>query len=224
MSRKIKFTEEQKQLIYDMYYNQLEGILAIAKHFNVTDSVIKRILVNDFHGTRSRLEQLRIQAKKRIRQFTKDQINEIAKMYYDQQMTLKDMQEALKIDHRTLKRILIEELHGLRSDKENHYLRVRKLKGRKITGQALENIRQGILRSRSTKEYREMIGKTKQGEKNAHAKLTADKVRLIRIKYKAAIETGHERTETQYRLAEEFGVSRSAILDIIHKRTWKHLE
>ena len=218
------FTDEQKKLIYDMYYNQLLGIRPIATHFNVTDSVIKRILVNDFHGTRSRSEQLKIQAKNRTKQFTEDQINQIAKMYYEQQMSLNDMQKALKIHYRTLKRILIEELYGLRSKKETNYIRVRKLKGRKFSPEKLENIRRGMLRSRSTKEYREMIGKTKQGEKNAHAKLTADKVRLIRVKYKAAVETGKGRTETQFKLADEFGVSRSSILDIIHNRTWRHLE
>jgi len=54
------------------------------------------------------------------------------------------------------------------------------------------------------------------GEKHYSAKLSADDVTNIRSLY----TTGQH---SQYELSRLYGVSRSTIEDIIHRRTWKHV-
>lgn len=55
-----------------------------------------------------------------------------------------------------------------------------------------------------------------RGEENGMAKLTTDQVREIRHRYKP-------RKINHRRLAAEYGVSPSTILDIFHRRTWSHV-
>ena len=74
---------------------------------------------------------------------------------------------------------------------------------------------------RTTDEYRKKISYTKRGEKQAK-KLTEKKVLQIRSEYKNLIRT-YTRTEAQNILATEYSVSRSTILDVIHRRTWTHI-
>lgn len=57
-------------------------------------------------------------------------------------------------------------------------------------------------------------GTDSRGEKHGQSKLTEDQIRAIRARH----------TENQRGLAKEYGVSQRAIFDIIHRRTWKHLE
>jgi len=58
--------------------------------------------------------------------------------------------------------------------------------------------------------------RTTQGEKNAMHKLTEQEVLEIRSKYKWYVYT--------YKmLAEEYGVNYITILDIIKRKTWKHI-
>jgi DNA-binding XRE family transcriptional regulator len=52
-----------------------------------------------------------------------------------------------------------------------------------------------------------------QGEKHHCAKLTASQVLEIRARA----------TESQYELAEEYGIGRQAIFKIITRRTWQHI-
>lgn len=75
---------------------------------------------------------------------------------------------------------------------------------------------------RSTDEYRQKIGDTKRGEKQPGSKLTEEKVLKIRSSYEDLIKT-FSRTEAQHILATEYNVSRSTILDVIHRRTWTHI-
>jgi len=74
---------------------------------------------------------------------------------------------------------------------------------------------------RSTDEYRKKISDTKRGEKQAK-KLTEQKVLAIRSEYENLIND-FTRTEVQYALAIDYEVSRSTILDVIHRRTWTHI-
>ena len=55
-----------------------------------------------------------------------------------------------------------------------------------------------------------------KGEKINHAKLTKQKVLEIRQKYE-------NKEWTQAKLAKEYGVSRSAIHQILNRVTWKHV-
>jgi len=54
------------------------------------------------------------------------------------------------------------------------------------------------------------------GENNGSSKLTKEDVMVIRKSYSVG-------NRTQHVLAREYGVSRSAINEIINRRTWKHL-
>ena len=54
------------------------------------------------------------------------------------------------------------------------------------------------------------------GERSFHAKLTADQVREIRMRYENRYGQATE-------LAKEFGVTNSAIVAIASRRNWKHI-
>lgn len=56
---------------------------------------------------------------------------------------------------------------------------------------------------------------TPRGERNNHARLTADLVRSIRER--------HANGETCTSLAHELGMGRAAISHIVHRRNWKHV-
>lgn len=79
------------------------------------------------------------------------------------------------------------------------------------------------LRYRSTKAYSEKLSDTQIGEKNTQVKLTEADVLAIRSAYTSALQTGHQKTATQYKLAEQYGVKRPTISDIVLHKTWKHL-
>jgi hypothetical protein len=83
-----------------------------------------------------------------------------------------------------------------------------------------DNIRDRVTRGRSPK------GKTHhsylrpetvpRGESRSHSRLTAEKAYAIRLRYARG-------GVTQQALADEYGLSRSSIEDVIHRRTWKHV-
>jgi predicted XRE-type DNA-binding protein len=58
--------------------------------------------------------------------------------------------------------------------------------------------------------------KDQLGENHQNAKLTSKQVIEIRAKYKPRIYT-------QKQLAEEYGITRQSITDIISRRNWKHI-
>jgi hypothetical protein len=58
--------------------------------------------------------------------------------------------------------------------------------------------------------------KTPRGERNTQARLTAEKVRDIRHRYK-------EGTVTMDSLAAEYGVGLTTIWHIIHRNSWRHI-
>lgn len=76
---------------------------------------------------------------------------------------------------------------------------------------------------RSSPEYSEKIRITQLGESNSSVKLTAEAVLSIREYYDGAMEIGAPKTQTQYYLAEKYGVKRPTISDIVLRRTWKHI-
>jgi DNA-binding transcriptional regulator YiaG len=55
-----------------------------------------------------------------------------------------------------------------------------------------------------------------RGEQHYAARLTADKVREIRSRYV-------RRVVTQQALADELGVSREMVNNVLRRRTWKHI-
>lgn len=59
-------------------------------------------------------------------------------------------------------------------------------------------------------------GRSSRGERRNSAKLTDDRVRLIRELYAAGKHNGNE-------LAEMFAVSHSAVYNLLSGRTWRHL-
>ena len=75
---------------------------------------------------------------------------------------------------------------------------------------------------RSTPEYIEKIRQTKLGEANPQAKLTEAKVIKIRFAYEQML-LKYKKTEAQEILAEEYGVKRPTISDIVLRNTWKHI-
>uniref|UniRef100_E6VL69 HNH nuclease domain-containing protein n=1 Tax=Rhodopseudomonas palustris (strain DX-1) TaxID=652103 RepID=E6VL69_RHOPX len=60
-------------------------------------------------------------------------------------------------------------------------------------------------------------GRQARGSGHGRAKLTEDNVMDIRIRYSAGMITQRE-------LADEFGVRREQISDIVNLKSWKHLE
>ncbi|WP_064199018.1 hypothetical protein [Brevibacillus brevis] len=87
--------------------------------------------------------------------------------------------------------------------------------GHKITGQALQNMRDGW-KKRYTPEYAQKLSLSQLGEKNNKAVLNEFKVREIRRKYCSG-------EYSQQSLASEYGVKRPTIADIVNKRTWTHI-
>jgi predicted DNA binding protein len=75
-----------------------------------------------------------------------------------------------------------------------------------------EHLETGTIAENNADKVRD--GTTTRGTKHALAKLTEDQVRAIRARH----------TEIHRKLAEEFGITQSAVTNIIHRRTWKHLE
>ena len=67
-----------------------------------------------------------------------------------------------------------------------------------------------------TDQIRANLSRSKQGSKHPRSKLTEDKVREIKSKYKF-------RVVTQKMLAEEYGVCEHTIHYILKKITWKHV-
>jgi predicted DNA-binding protein (UPF0251 family) len=55
-----------------------------------------------------------------------------------------------------------------------------------------------------------------RGEERSQARVTAEQVFAIRLRYARG-------TISQFALAREFGISRTTIEDIVHRRTWKHV-
>ena len=75
---------------------------------------------------------------------------------------------------------------------------------------------------RSSPEYSVSIRKTKTGEKNAKAKLTDSDVLAIRKQY-PILQGTFTKTQAQYLFADEYGVKRPTISDIVLRKTWKHI-
>lgn len=81
-------------------------------------------------------------------------------------------------------------------------------------GTRKENMQDCIKRGRFANNSTN-FGKGQVGEKNSQAKLNPEKVREIRERGKR---------EHQISLAKAFGVSKDAIYDVLHYRTWKHVD
>ena len=63
---------------------------------------------------------------------------------------------------------------------------------------------------------RDARGRTASGEKAGRSKLTREAVRAIRSCYRRGLATQQE-------LADAYGVGRSTVRAVIHRRTWTHL-
>lgn len=76
-------------------------------------------------------------------------------------------------------------------------------------GTALDNARDKVQKGR-------MRRGDSRGERNGHAKLTEDQVRVIRQRVKAG--------ETQTALAAEYGVHLITVSQLVRRLTWRHVE
>jgi len=65
---------------------------------------------------------------------------------------------------------------------------------------------------------------TQVGEQNNSVKLTESDVVAIRSYYQSEIQSGAQKTATQYYLAEQYGVKRTTISDIVLNYTWRHIK
>lgn len=75
---------------------------------------------------------------------------------------------------------------------------------------------------RTTPEYREKIRQTKLGDRNHQAKLTESDVLAIREAY-IKLQGTFNKSQAQYILADEYGVKRPTISDVVLRKTWKHI-
>lgn len=75
---------------------------------------------------------------------------------------------------------------------------------------------------RSTPEYIEKIRLTQTGEANHQSILSETAVVQIRIQYEWLLHS-LQKTEAQKMLAENYGVKRPTISDIVLRKTWKHI-
>lgn len=92
----------------------------------------------------------------------------------------------------------------------NRSERIARANAARFTPEAMEKMRSAASARWDSPEYRTRF----QGENNANAKLTWEKVRVIRTRYAA----GGESTNT---LAREFGVTQGVIWSVVNNRTWK---
>ncbi|UHH07146.1 hypothetical protein LUM37_02785 [Bacillus subtilis] len=92
----------------------------------------------------------------------------------------------------------------------------------RMSTEAKENIKKGIMKKRQTEEYLTKLASAKQGESNPGAKVKEKDVLFIRRKYSELI-CQMKKTDAQNLLAKEFGIKRATVSDIVLKRTWKHL-
>lgn len=74
----------------------------------------------------------------------------------------------------------------------------------------------GTAQANMDDKYRKGRGRHLRGEASGNSKLTADRVRAIRVRAGSG--------DVYSRLAEDFGVSTSAIHQIVTRRTWRHVE
>jgi DNA-binding transcriptional regulator YiaG len=65
----------------------------------------------------------------------------------------------------------------------------------------------------------DMVSKArnKRGENDANSKLTAEQVRAIRQSFATGIQT-------QVEIAAAFNVNKITVFDIVHRKTWKHID
>lgn len=85
-----------------------------------------------------------------------------------------------------------------------------------MTEEKRNNIVEGMRTNRYSKEWSDQLSTTKKGKNNPQTVLDEDKVRQIREDY-AVLDV------SQRLLAEEYGVARTTIADIVNYRTWNEI-
>lgn len=120
----------------------------------------------------------------------------IVYLYYVKRYSIRQVCEELRCANTTVNKAL-NNTFGVRSTQQAHALR-------------------------TTDEYREKIRQTKIGDKNHQAKLTESDVLAIREQY-LKLQGTFTKTQAQHLLAEDYGVKRPTISDIVLRKTWKHI-
>lgn len=123
----------------------------------------------------------------------------VSNLYYSEKLSTRQVATQLNIHPNTVRKILHSHYSGSRETSEAYMLR-------------------------STDSYCEKLSATKTGELNSGSKLTSNQVLEIRRLYVEMLNSGYKKTEAQYELANQFGVKRPTISDIVLERTWKHLD
>lgn len=121
----------------------------------------------------------------------------IVYLYYIEKYSIRQVAKELSCSSQTVKKVL-DKNYGVRDKTE-------------------------ALALRSTDDYREKLRITQLGESNSSAKLTEPDVLAIRDIYDNAVKIGKKKYQTELMLANDFGVGRSTISDIVKLRTWKHI-
>lgn len=88
---------------------------------------------------------------------------------------------------------------------------------RKMSKEGRYRLIQGMRVHRYSKQWSDHLAKRKKGVSNPNAKVNEDLVRMIRRDYLTT-------TSKQKELAMKYGISRSAVADIVNYRTWSHVD
>lgn len=123
-------------------------------------------------------------------------IEQIRREYVDNQKSIREVSAHVGLSKDSVRKVLLE-LKVMRTQREGCFTRV-------------------------TKTYRESAAIKKEGAKNHQAKLTAEDVLEIRRAYPKLLFKW-SKVEAQRILAQQYGVRRPTISDVVLNRSWKRL-
>ncbi|KZE65041.1 hypothetical protein AV545_03725 [Paenibacillus jamilae] len=121
----------------------------------------------------------------------------IAFLYYDKLCSTRQVAKELNISASAVSKVLKEHYTGCRN-------------------------RTVACNLRTTINYRSKLSTSQQGDNNNQRKLSSKEVIEIRELYEEMIKS-NTKLQSQYVLAQKFGVRRPTISDIVLRRTWKHI-
>ncbi|MET3209685.1 UNVERIFIED_CONTAM: putative transcriptional regulator [Paenibacillus sp. PvR008] len=122
---------------------------------------------------------------------------QIAFLYYDKLYSTRQVAKELNISTSAVSKVLKEHYTGCRN-------------------------RSAACNLRTTSNYCTKLSVSQQGDNNNQRKLSSEEVIEIRELYEEMIKS-NTKLQSQYMLAQKFGVRRPTISDIVLRRTWKHI-
>lgn len=150
---------------------------------------------------------------------TEAKIPEIEESYYNDKLSITQISKKLDMDFETVSNVLVYCLHGKLTRSESS-----KYVFKNLTEEQKSNFLNAAIEKRKNDPiYIKKLSETKLGIKNPSSKLNEEQVKDVRKIYKELLNKGYKKTESQYIIAEKFGVKRSTISDIVLSKTWKHI-